>query len=82
MRIIKSAQKVREARIECVNCHSILGIEEDDIYYRNMDYQVTCPVCNAIIMGLNEAVLFPWIMEDETDDRELQGDNAVRLNSL
>ena len=78
MRIIKSARKVREARIECLNCHSILGIEENDIYYRNMDYQVTCPVCDAIIMGLNTDVLFPWIMEDKADDRELQGNNVMR----
>ena len=82
MRIIKSARKIREARIECLNCHSILGIEEDDIYYRNMDYQVTCPVCDAIIMGLNKVVLFPWIMEDEADDRQLQSDNSMRVNSF
>lgn len=80
MRIIKSARKVREARIECLNCHSILGIEENDIYYRNMDYQVTCPVCNTLIMGLNETVLFPWIMEDENE--EIPSDNSLRINTL
>lgn len=81
MRIIKSARKVREARIECLNCHSILGIEEDDIYYRNMDYQVTCPVCDTTIMGLNKTVLFPWVMQEENeDDREVQGNNTMRIN--
>ena len=81
MRVIKSARKIHEARIECLNCHSILGIEEDDIYYCNKDYQVTCPVCDAIIRGLNKEELFPWIMED-SNDRELQSNNTVRIDSI
>ena len=80
MRIIRAAKRVQEAVITCPNCKSILGIEEDDIEYKNMNHQVFCPVCETWIGDFNKNVLFPWKMEDE--ENEVPCDNPVRINSF
>lgn len=70
MRIIRAASKVKEAVLDCPNCGSILGIEEDDIRYMDMCYKVFCPVCENWFGDLNKNVLFPWKMEGEKNENE------------
>ena len=78
MRIIRAARRVQEAQITCPYCKSVLGIEREDIKYFNMDYNVVCPVCETTISGLKKDELFPWVMEDDDNDRKIQGNNLVR----
>ena len=78
MRIIRAAKRIQEARITCPNCESILGIEKEDIKYMDMSYKVFCPVCQTWIGDFNKEILFPWVMEDEKKNEEIQSSDAVR----
>jgi len=80
MRIIRAASKVKEATVDCPNCGSILGVEEDDIRYMDMSHKVFCPVCETWFGDLNTNVLFPWKMED--DNNEVSSGNSVRQHSF
>ena len=89
MRIIKSAKKTDEYITTCNNCGSILGLRRNDLSHNSMiddnkcsEWTYYCGVCqcmNHITGSLH--TLFPWKMEDE-DDRQLPGDNFMRVNSL
>ena len=89
MRIIKAAKKTDEYITTCNNCGSILGIKRNDLnnYTRKddvgcEDWTYYCGVCSCQnhLKGILSD-FFPWIMEDE-NDRKLQSDNIMRINSL
>ena len=89
MRIIKAAKKTDEYITTCNNCGSILGIKRNDLSNNTrIDdnkcdewtyYCEVCRCCNHLKGSLN--TLFPWIMEEE-NDRQLQSDNLMRVNTL
>ena len=89
MRIIKAAKKTDEYITTCNNCGSILGIKRNDLSNNTriddnecnewIYYCEVCRCCNHLKGSLN--VLFPWIMEEE-NDRQLQSDNLMRVNTL
>ena len=84
MRIIKAAKRNEEYITVCSNCKSILGLVVGDLSNESGGFNFYCAVCGSRnhIKAEYKDTLFPWIMEDETDGKELQGDNTVRLNSL
>lgn len=89
MRIIKAAKRTDEYITTCNNCGSILGIKRNDLSNNtriddnNCDewtyYCGVCQCCNHLKGSLHK--LFPWIMEEE-NDRQLQSDNLMRVNTL
>lgn len=84
MRIIKAARKIHEVEYICPNCKSILGIESGDIRFDSTlrKHCIKCPVCNEFVGNFDIHKMFTWIMEDDNNDRELQGNNSVRINTL
>ena len=89
MRIIKAAKKVDEFTVTCDNCGSVLGVRKNDLNNSThmgdnecTEWTYYCGVCSCKnhLKGLLSD-FFPWIMEDK-NDRELQGDNTMWVNSL
>ena len=89
MRIIKAAKKTDEYTTSCDNCGSVLGIRRNDLMNNTMaddnnceEWAYYCGVCSCLnhITG-SISKLFPWIMEDE-NDRQLQSNNSMRVNSF
>ena len=83
MRIIRASKRKEESVKTCYKCHSIFGIELGDQHYDNAGkrYYVICPICGTSIDILAPDKEFPWIMEEE-NDRQLQSDNSMRVNTL
>ena len=83
MRIIKAAKKTDEYVTTCDNCKSVLGIKSSDIGQGRKEIYYYCAVCGCknLLPCKEIEELFPWEME-ETNDKELQSDNSVRINSL
>ena len=87
MRIIKAAKKIDEYIATCTCCKSILGIRMSDLTQRtasNNDtgWSYSCKVCNSTNYITGELTeLFPWITEDE-NDRQLQSNYSMRINTL
>lgn len=84
MRIIHAAKKIEERIETCSNCHSILAVTEEDVYFCcDETFEYTCPVCgysnNYGSLTLDQ--LFPWKMED-TVHEEISDNNSVRLNEV
>ena len=71
MRIIKAAKRIQEVQFTCPRCYSILGIESGDISYDSTlkKHCIKCPVCDEYVGDFNRQTMFPWIMEDEENDR-------------
>ncbi len=83
MRIIKAAKKTDEYVTTCDNCKSVLGIGKNDITQERRDIYYYCAICGCKnhLQCQEISELFPWKME-ETNDKELQSDNSMRINSL
>ena len=84
MRIIKAAKKLEECIVVCDNCKSVLALTTKDLENETNSYGYYCGVCGCKnhIKANNRNELFPWIMEDEENDRQVQSDNAMRVNTL
>jgi len=82
MRIIRAAKQVQEIEINCSKCRSILGIMQSDVKPDNGSYNIICPVCGHLNKRTYVSDLFPWIMEEEENDRKIQSDNSMRVNTL
>ena len=90
MRIIKAATRIDEHITTCANCGSYLGLKRSDLSNDsrrddslNEDWRYYCAVCNSVnhITGkLNK--LFPWMMEDNVNDGQIQSNNTLRVNTL
>ena len=83
MRIIKAAKKKDELIDTCDTCQSIIGLKEADVQWYKSTWSYTCPVCSSTnyFGSEDKATLFPWIMEDK-NDKEVQSDNSMRVNTL
>ena len=82
MRIIKAAKRIQEFELVCTKCSSVLGITPADVAPEYGDFTITCPVCGHLNKRAYTADLFPWIMEEEENDRKIQSDNSMRINTL
>ena len=82
MRIIRAAKQVQEIEINCGKCKSTLGITQSDVKPDYGSYNIICPVCGHLNKYTYASDLFPWIMEDNDNDRKLQSDNSMRVNTL
>lgn len=83
MRVIKSNKKVIERVCVCHKCESVLGITEEDLQWRDGNWSVICPVCDArgYLTETDKGEIFPWIVEEQNDE-ELSDNDAVWLNKI
>ena len=80
MRIIKAAKKLEECIAVCDNCKSILGLTMNDLSNEAGGFSFYCAICGCMnhIKAEHTSDLFPWVMEDDDNDRKIQGDNLMR----
>ena len=82
MRIIRAAKQVQEIELVCTKCKSVLGITQTDVKPEYGNFIIICPVCGHLNKRTYTADLFPWIVEEEENDRKLQSSDSMRINTL